>query len=156
MQIFHPTTAFIIMVVLCSLLWQRVMTVIYSHEPVTKTEGLKCTVKYKIQDCDIQTNCRYLITVNETERDEYRLRSIFLTLNSLRRSDSGFYQCDAECLNSGTLARGHLVHLIVTADPYKGLKFSAWSGQLKADKSSQVKSALLSILPHVQHIHTEN
>uniref|UniRef100_A0A672MWX7 Zgc:174945 n=1 Tax=Sinocyclocheilus grahami TaxID=75366 RepID=A0A672MWX7_SINGR len=145
MQIFHPTTAFLIMVVLCSLLWQWVMTVIYSREPVTKMEGLKCTVKYKIQDCDIQTNwwymnireslqitdpSRYLITVNETEREEYRLRNIFLTLNSLRRSDT----------------RGHLVHLIVTAEPYKGLKFSAWSGQLKADAAALALSAVLLIL----------
>uniref|UniRef100_A0A671RYD0 Zgc:174945 n=1 Tax=Sinocyclocheilus anshuiensis TaxID=1608454 RepID=A0A671RYD0_9TELE len=121
MQIFHPTTAFLIMVVLCSLLWQW------------------------IQDCDIQTNwwylniresvqitdpSRYLITVNETERDEYRLRNIFLTLNSLRCSDSGFYQN---------------IILILT-DPYKGLKFSAWSGQLKADAAALALSAILLIL----------
>ncbi|XP_073698768.1 short transient receptor potential channel 5a [Garra rufa] len=78
----------------------------------------------------------YLITVNETERAEHRLRNIFLTISSLKLQDSGFYQCDATCLKSGTQAKGHFIRLNVTAYQYKGLKVSTWSGQLKADTAS--------------------
>lgn len=117
------------------------VSVIYPREPVTKTEGLllslKCTVRYKTEDCDIQTNWwqwnnsvplqitdpnKYLITVNETETDEKRLRNIFLTFSSLNLQDSGFYQCDAKCLNSGTQAKGHLLRLNVTGLSWKKQK----------------------------------
>uniref|UniRef100_A0A671LEI8 Zgc:174945 n=1 Tax=Sinocyclocheilus anshuiensis TaxID=1608454 RepID=A0A671LEI8_9TELE len=166
MQIFHLTTAFLIMVVLCSQPTSlSAVTVIYSREPVTKTEGLslslKCTVRYKIQDCDIQTNWwhwnideplqitdpnKYLITVNETEIDEHRLRNIFLTFSSLKLQDGGRYQCDAKCLDSGTAAKGHLLVLNVTVDPYKDLKLSTWSGQLNADAAVLAFSATLLLL----------
>ncbi|KTG33833.1 hypothetical protein cypCar_00031288 [Cyprinus carpio] len=166
MQIFHLTTAFLIMVVLCSQPTSlSAVSVIYPREPVTKTEGLllslKCTVRYKTEDCDIQTNWwqwnnsvplqitdpnKYLITVNETETDEKRLRNIFLTFSSLNLQDSGFYQCDAKCLNSGTQAKGHLLRLNVTADPYKDLRVSTWSGQLKADAAALALSATLLLL----------
>lgn len=104
----------------------------YSREPVTKTEGhfvsLKCEVQYEIQNCDIVTNWwyrnepsklitdpnQYLITVNETEKNQFRHRNIFLSFNSLSLKDSGYYQCDAKCLNSGTQGKGHLLFLNVT------------------------------------------
>ncbi|XP_059409165.1 uncharacterized protein zgc:174945 [Carassius carassius] len=163
MQIFYLTTMFLIMAVLCSqLISLSAVSVIYSREPVTKTEGLslslKCTVKYRIEDCDFETNWwkwnrdeplqitdpnKYLITVNETETDEHRLRDIFLRFSSLNLQDSGRYQCDAKCLNSGTAAKGHLLVLNVTADPYKDLKVSTWSGQLKADAAVLALSTTL-------------
>ncbi|XP_073699333.1 uncharacterized protein [Garra rufa] len=166
MPIFYPTAAFLIMVVLCiqptSL---SAVKVKYSRDPVTKTEGLslslKCTVEYKTQDCNIETNWwyenssarfllfdpnTYLITVNETETDEDRLRNIFLTFNSLKLQDSGSYQCDATCLNSGTQAKGHLVRLTVTADLNKGLKDSTWNSQSKADPAALALSALILLL----------
>lgn len=109
----------------------------YSREPVTETEGhslsLKCEVQYEIQDCDIVNNWwyikhakrepevepitdpnQYVIEVNETQKEKLRHRNIFLSFNSLRLKDSGYYQCDAKCLNSGTVAKGHLVYLKVT------------------------------------------
>ncbi len=107
------------------------MIVRYPREPVTTTEGLslslKCTVEYRKEDCDIEAKwCyellpimdpnTYLITVNETEleKDNLRQRNIFLTISSLKLQDSGLYQCDAKCLNSGTQAKGHLVAVNVT------------------------------------------
>ncbi|KAL1282687.1 hypothetical protein QQF64_001490 [Cirrhinus molitorella] len=167
MQIFQPTTAFLIMFVLCSQPNSlATVTVRYPREPVTKTEGLllslKCSVEYKTKDCDIEANWRYmnnsfeslplmdpntyLITVNETERTEHRERNIFLTFNSLKLQDSGSYQCEAVCRNSGTQAKGHLVRLNVTADPYKGLKASTWSGRLKTDAAMLALSALILLL----------
>ncbi|XP_048053834.1 uncharacterized protein zgc:174945 [Megalobrama amblycephala] len=173
MQIFHPTSAPLIMAVFCSLLSSLVggpVVVKYSREPVTKTEGhflsLKCLVQYEIQNCDIVNNWwyikpaegeaapetepklitdpnHYVITVNETQKEQMRQRNIFLSFNSLSLKDSGYYQCDAKCLNSGTAAKGHLVYLNVTADPYKGLKVSTWSGQLKADAAVLAFSAIL-------------
>ncbi|KAK2908615.1 hypothetical protein Q8A67_004452 [Cirrhinus molitorella] len=134
MQMLHPPAVLLIMVVFIShLTFLTAVTVKYPHEMITKTEGLllslKCTVEYKTKDCDIQTTWwyknsseqfpimdpnRYLIRVNETERAEHRLRNIFLTISSLKLQDSGSYQCDATCLNSGTQAKGHFVHLNVT------------------------------------------
>ncbi|XP_050971645.1 mast/stem cell growth factor receptor kita [Labeo rohita] len=166
MQMLHLPAAFLIMVVFSSQLTSlATVSVIYSREPLTKTEGLslslKCTVEFKTKDCDIEakwwyTNSSklfplvdpnsYLITVNETERAEHRLRNIFLTISSLKLQDSGFYQCDATCLNSGTQAKGHFVHLNVTAEPNKGLKFSAWSGHLKTDATALALSAILLLL----------
>ncbi len=63
----------------------------------------------------------YLITVNETEleKDNHKLRDIFLTIGSLKLQDSGFYQCDATCLDSGTQAKGHLLFLNVTGLSWK-------------------------------------
>lgn len=107
----------------------------YPREPFTKAEGdslsLTCTVQFQTKACqDIKTkwcllltpdNCkplidphRYLIHVNETEDEEYRFRRIFITFNSLRLEDSGYYQCNAKCEVSGTEAKGHYVHLDVT------------------------------------------
>ncbi|KAK7162124.1 hypothetical protein R3I94_004691 [Phoxinus phoxinus] len=164
MQIFHPTSVYLAMVVLCSLLSSLAGVLVrYSREPVTKTEGhfvsLKCEVQYEIQNCDIVTNWyinpsgpeskpitnpnQYLISVNETEKGQFRYRNIFLTFNSLSLEDRGYYQCDAKCLNSGTEGKGHLLYLNVTADPYKGLKVSTWSGQLKADEAVLALSAIL-------------
>ncbi|KAF4118996.1 uncharacterized protein zgc:174945 [Onychostoma macrolepis] len=166
MQIFHPTVAFLIMFVLCSQPTSAVI-VRYPREPVTQTEGLslslKCTVEYRKKDCDIEakwwyTNSyellpimdpnTYLITVNETELEtkKLRLRNIFLTISSLKLQDSGLYQCDAKCLDSGTQAKGHLVAVNITADPYKGLKVSTWSGQLKADAAALAFSTILLLL----------
>ncbi|XDV14656.1 hypothetical protein PO909_014874 [Leuciscus waleckii] len=168
MQIFHPTSVFLTMVVLCSLLSSLAGVIVkYSREPVTKTEGhfvsLKCEVHYEM-NCDIVslTNWWYIkpnpnepeskpitdpnqysITVNETEKEQFRNRNIFLSFNSLSLEDSGYYQCDAKCLNSGTQAKGHLLYLNVTADPNKGLKASTWSGQLKADEAVLALSAIL-------------
>lgn len=106
----------------------------YPREPFTKAEGdslsLSCMVKFQRKSCkEIQTkwcffrtpdNCepiidphRYIIHVNETEDIDYRLRRIFITFNSVRHQDSGYYQCNAKC-ESGTEAKGHLVHLNVT------------------------------------------
>ncbi|KAK7162123.1 hypothetical protein R3I94_004691 [Phoxinus phoxinus] len=136
MQIFHPTSVYLAMVVLCSLLSSLAGVLVrYSREPVTKTEGhfvsLKCEVQYEIQNCDIVTNWyinpsgpeskpitnpnQYLISVNETEKGQF----------------------------SGTEGKGHLLYLNVTADPYKGLKVSTWSGQLKADEAVLALSAIL-------------
>ncbi|XP_077061045.1 uncharacterized protein LOC143714027 [Siphateles boraxobius] len=164
MQIFHPTSVFLTMVVLCNLLSSLAGVLVkYSREPVTKTEGhfvsLKCEVQYEKQNCDIVTSWwytnpnanqilitdpnQYLITVNETEKYQFRHRNIFLSFHSLSLENSGYYQCDAKCLNSGTQGKGHLLYLNVTADPYKGLKVSAWSGQLKADEGVLALSAIL-------------
>ncbi|XP_067298919.1 uncharacterized protein zgc:174945 [Pseudorasbora parva] len=169
MQLFRLTTVFLIMVVLCSLLSSEgTVTVVYPREPVMKTEGhplsLKCEVRYETQNCDIVTNWwyikptkrepeskpitdpnQYVIRVNETqkEKEKYRRRNILLSFNSLNLNDSGYYQCDARCVNSGTQGKGHLVYLNVTADPYKGLKVSTWSGKLKADTAVLAFSAIL-------------
>ncbi|CAM4500764.1 unnamed protein product [Leuciscus chuanchicus] len=86
---------------------------------------------------------QYLITVKETEKEQFRNRNIFLSFNSVSLEDSGYYQCDAKCLNSGTQAKGHLLYLNVTADPNKDLKASTWSGQLKADEAVLALSAIL-------------
>ncbi|XP_043094201.1 uncharacterized protein zgc:174945 [Puntigrus tetrazona] len=165
MQLFHPTTAFLVFV-LCSELKSLAMVVVkYPREPVTKAEGLSmslmCTVEYEREDCDIEAKWWYtnstellpimdpnafLITVNETKTNELRLRKISLTIRSLKLQDSGLYQCDAKCLNSGTQAKGHLVNVTVTADPYKGMKVSTWSGQLKADAAALICSAILLLL----------
>lgn len=118
------------------------MIVRYPREPVTKTEGLslslKCTVEYRTEDCDIEakwwyTNSyellpimdpnTYLITVNETNTNDKRLRNIFLTISSLKLQDSGLYQCDAKCLDSGTQAKGHLVPVNVTGLSWKKTLF---------------------------------
>ncbi len=115
----------------------------YPREPVTQTEGhslsFKCTVEYRKEDCDIEAKWwytksseslpimdpnTYLITVNETEleKDNLKLRDIFLTIGSLKLQDSGFYQCDATCLDSGTQAKGHLLFLNVTGLSWKNNK----------------------------------
>jgi len=110
----------------------------YSRETVTKTEGqfvsLKCEVQYDIQNCDIVSNWwyingnelkpitdpnHYLITVNETGKNQLRSRNLFLSFYSLSLKDSGQYQCDAKCLNSGTEGKGHLLYLDV-----KGLNWN--------------------------------
>ncbi|XP_039507824.1 uncharacterized protein zgc:174945 [Pimephales promelas] len=163
MQIFHPTSVFLTMVVLCSLLSSLAgVRVKYSRETVTKTEGqfvsLKCEVQYDIQNCDIVSNWwyingnelkpitdpnHYLITVNETGKNQLRSRNLFLSFYSLSLKDSGQYQCDAKCLNSGTEGKGHLLYLDVKADPNKGLQVSTWSGQLKADEALLALSAML-------------
>lgn len=109
------------------------MAVKYPREPFTKVQGdslmLTCTVKFEMKACqDIQAkwcllltdNCkplidphRYLIHVNETEGETFRFRRIYITFHSLTLHDGGYYQCNAKC-DSGTEAKGHLVHLNVT------------------------------------------
>ncbi|KAI7810775.1 hypothetical protein IRJ41_006474 [Triplophysa rosa] len=135
MQVSHPNSMFLLFAVFCYLpSYIAGVAVKYSREPFTKAEGaslsLTCMVQFGKKACkEIQSkwcllltpdNCkplidphRYIIHVNETEDREYRLRRIFITFNSLNLQDSGYYQCNAKC-ESGTEAKGHLVHLAVT------------------------------------------
>nr|NP_001076361.1 uncharacterized protein LOC793867 precursor [Danio rerio] len=163
MQISYPTSAFLI-AFLCSLLSSLSGLIVrYPREPVEEMEGrvlsFKCRLEYKTENCDISakwwrvesetisepitdTN-RFLITVNETKKDEQRHRDIVLTFKSLSIADRGYYQCNAKCLNSGTVGKGHVLTLNVKADPHKGLKASAWSGKLKTDVTVLVLSIVL-------------
>ncbi|XP_051983585.1 uncharacterized protein zgc:174945 [Xyrauchen texanus] len=165
MWIFYPSSVFLRVFVLCSLLSSIAgLTVKYSRVPVTKMEGhsltLKCSLLYEKESCDdIQAtwcfshsaeDCepfmdphRYQIKVNETEQNQERLRDILMTFNSLRLQDSGYYQCNAKCTISGTQGKGHLVYLNVTADPYKGLNVSKSSGQFEADTTLLTLSGIL-------------
>ncbi|XP_057188144.1 uncharacterized protein zgc:174945 [Triplophysa rosa] len=159
MQVSHPNSMFLLFAVFCYLpSYIAGVAVKYSREPFTKAEGaslsLTCMVQFGKKACkEIQSkwcllltpdNCkplidphRYIIHVNETEDREYRLRRIFITFNSLNLQDSGYYQCNAKC-ESGTEAKGHLVHLAVT-----GPNVSKWSGQHKVDPALFTLSVIL-------------
>ncbi|XP_056306636.1 uncharacterized protein zgc:174945 [Danio aesculapii] len=165
MQISYPTFAFLI-AFLCSLLSSLSGVIVrYSREPVEEMEGrmlsFKCRLEYKKEDCDISAKWwhvesdaisepitdpnRFLITVNETKKDDQRHRDIVLTFKSLSIADRGLYQCNAKCLNTQTVAKGHVLFLNVTADPHKGLKASAWSGKLKTDLTVLVLGIVLCV-----------
>lgn len=91
--------------------------------------SFKCRLEYNTQDCDISATWsrveseaiskpitdpnRFLITVNETQNDEQRHRDMVLTFKSLSIADRGSYQCNAECLNTRTVAKGHVLFLNV-------------------------------------------
>lgn len=111
------------------------MQVKYSRAPVRKTEGqpltLKCTAEYEEEHCGnvlalwflevSATLCqpltdpdRYLIHINETKIGGNRQQDAFITFTQLTLSNTGFYQCKAECQRTGTSAMGHVINVTVT------------------------------------------
>ncbi|XP_056592151.1 uncharacterized protein zgc:174945 [Triplophysa dalaica] len=133
MKVFRPNCMFLLFAVFCDLLSSIAgVAVMYPREPFTKAEGdslsLTCMVRFQRKSCkEIQSKWCFFRTEDKCEP----------IIDPHRHQDRGYYQCNAKC-ESGTEAKGHLVHLNVT-----GPNVSKWSGQHKVDPALITLSVVL-------------